>query len=1028
MGLGRMGYLPSSIIVLILIGIAATIPAAYAAEVQVNNAPGSSVPGCEETNECFIPSTVNISIGDTVTWVNDDTAAHTSTSGTAAGGPDGNWDSSLVISGSSFSNTFDQAGEYPYHCMVHPWMSGLVIVQQAQAQQFPPTITVSTDKSLYKENEGMYVTYVISERIPNEELSIRLYDPNDSNISSTIISDYALSLQLTSYTTFLPVDNRWDVGGVYTIIAEYAGSKTILTVDVITSQTNIPQTGTISVLIDGTSYDIDYEAWKVNIISIEPNLDKVQLILLVEVTGSVNYLEITFDREFFDATFEGKDNEFFIIADGDFTDFNEIGSTSISRTLNFELPVGTEEVEIFGTKIAGSVYGGEPVAEQEPEAEPEPESSPTADWVINIPTGAADPNAPYFWQSEKDGDTSGRISIDVFDTVAWVNRDTAAHTVTSGSASEGPDGIFDSGMFGPGKSFSYRFSQSGTYEYFDMLHPWMQGIVIVGGVGSIPPSPPSGPAITVSTDRSSYRSGDFISIFGQVGEILSGFPVTFQLISSNGDIVTLAQLDVAGDGTFGIVLESGGPLWRSSGTYTAKVLYGTQSRTAETTFFFSSGSTTPPITPLFVTTDQSSYQPGNTVKISGDGAAKSEKIIITILSPQGREVIELTTRSTSAGYFETPWKIPSRIESGTYTIRVDDLRNTATTSFRIISDIVPPPPPKPTPTPTPTPTPVTIVQNAPGSSVPGCEETNECFIPNTVTIDVGSTVTWINDDTAAHTSTSGSAADGPDGNWDSSLVIAGSSFSNTFDEAGAFPYFCMVHPWMTGLVLVGEGTSPPPIPPPSNIQISVNTDRALYDLGDLVSVTVKISGISTSQNVAVSVEDPTGKAVVSRTLTTDRLGRATMEFGIHENFKTGGYTVTANARIGGVTYHDTTHFKIESQFDQVRIVSVAGTDQQGNPASFTRGEMGFVKVVVSANKNIAALITVNLFDSELTTIGIASFRTTLASGESEMILSFLIPEDAATGPADIFTNAFSDWPSNGGIPLTGEFSTQVRIT
>ena len=111
--------------------MAVITPTAYAAEVEVKNAPGSSVPGCEETNECFIPSPVNIAIGDTVTWVNDDTAAHTSTSGSAADGPDGNWDSSLIIAGSEFQNTFDEAGEFPYFCMVHPWMTGMVIVGEA---------------------------------------------------------------------------------------------------------------------------------------------------------------------------------------------------------------------------------------------------------------------------------------------------------------------------------------------------------------------------------------------------------------------------------------------------------------------------------------------------------------------------------------------------------------------------------------------------------------------------------------------------------------------------------------------------------------------------------------------------------------------------------------------------------------------------------------------------------------------------------------------------------------------------------
>jgi len=110
-------------------------PSAYAAEVEVNNAPGSSVPGCEDTNECFIPSPVNIAIGDTVKWVNDDTAAHTSTSGSAADGPDGNWDSSLVMVDKSFSHTFDEAGEFPYFCMVHPWMTGMVIVSEAMAEE-----------------------------------------------------------------------------------------------------------------------------------------------------------------------------------------------------------------------------------------------------------------------------------------------------------------------------------------------------------------------------------------------------------------------------------------------------------------------------------------------------------------------------------------------------------------------------------------------------------------------------------------------------------------------------------------------------------------------------------------------------------------------------------------------------------------------------------------------------------------------------------------------------------------------------
>ena len=89
-----------------------------------------------------------------------------------------------------------------------------------------------------------------------------------------------------------------------------------------------------------------------------------------------------------------------------------------------------------------------------------------------------------------------------------------------------------------------------------------------------------------------------------------------------------------------------------------------------------------------------------------------------------------------------------------------------------------------------------------GTSVPGCETTNECFIPYEVTVDVGGVVTWSNDDSAAHTVTSGGAADGPSGVFDSSLFMAGTTFSHEFEAPGEYPYFCMVHPWMQGIVTV----------------------------------------------------------------------------------------------------------------------------------------------------------------------------------------------------------------------------------
>ena len=96
----------------------------------------------------------------------------------------------------------------------------------------------------------------------------------------------------------------------------------------------------------------------------------------------------------------------------------------------------------------------------------------------------------------------------------------------------------------------------------------------------------------------------------------------------------------------------------------------------------------------------------------------------------------------------------------------------------------------------------TSVSIALGSASPGCEETNECYLPYSVTIAEHSSVTWINDDTTVHTATSGNPSDGPNGIFDSGLISAGATYSNQFDEEGTFDYYCIAHPWMTGKVVV----------------------------------------------------------------------------------------------------------------------------------------------------------------------------------------------------------------------------------
>ena len=123
----------------IVAGVGATVPAAFAdhSEVTIVPAAGSGAPGCEETAEgCYIPSTATVDVGGVVIMSNTDTAAHTFTSGDPGDDSPGSvFDTSLLMAGGSFEWTPTEVGEVPYFCMVHPWMKGVIIVQEVGAEE-----------------------------------------------------------------------------------------------------------------------------------------------------------------------------------------------------------------------------------------------------------------------------------------------------------------------------------------------------------------------------------------------------------------------------------------------------------------------------------------------------------------------------------------------------------------------------------------------------------------------------------------------------------------------------------------------------------------------------------------------------------------------------------------------------------------------------------------------------------------------------------------------------------------------------
>ena len=76
-------------------------------------------------SDSYSPNPIEVKVGETVTWVNDDSTIHTATSN------DGSFDSDILRRGQSFSYTFDEEGEYPYFCTLHPKMVGKVVVTES---------------------------------------------------------------------------------------------------------------------------------------------------------------------------------------------------------------------------------------------------------------------------------------------------------------------------------------------------------------------------------------------------------------------------------------------------------------------------------------------------------------------------------------------------------------------------------------------------------------------------------------------------------------------------------------------------------------------------------------------------------------------------------------------------------------------------------------------------------------------------------------------------------------------------------
>lgn len=207
--------------------------------------------------------------------------------------------------------------------------------------------------------------------------------------------------------------------------------------------------------------------------------------------------------------------------------------------------------------------------------------------TVIIPTGAANPN---FDTPAKEWFSPSVITVNAGDTVTWVNNDKEIHNITSGNGLTRtefvttshvgtPNGLFESGSFKPGQSWSYTFTNPGIYHYYCSIHPWMNGAVVVNHEVPKIPTDSTGNQITqwpivaytldnqyevdLSWEPHVILTGEKVVFIYQFydstgSKILRGTSYEFVIIQNGKEILrTQGQTEIGGDYKYFVFQEPG---------------------------------------------------------------------------------------------------------------------------------------------------------------------------------------------------------------------------------------------------------------------------------------------------------------------------------------------------------------------------------------------------------------------------------------------------------------------------------------
>ena len=180
------------------------------------------------------------------------------------------------------------------------------------------------------------------------------------------------------------------------------------------------------------------------------------------------------------------------------------------------------------------------------------------------------------------------------------------------------------------------------------------------------------------------------------------------------------------------------------------------------------------------------------VKISGEVSNSRLPIILKILNPNEDKIVEKLIQPHSNGNYEYTHPLKRDAQQGQYiVITTHDDGSVIDSAVFYVATIS---------------SQSVIIPE--GTSGQGCTiDLSGCYTPDRISIYSSDTVTWINKDKTKHTVVSGSRESGPDGKFDSGDILPDDKFSLVFEdfESGVYEYYCTLHPWQSGTIIIQEG-------------------------------------------------------------------------------------------------------------------------------------------------------------------------------------------------------------------------------